>query len=507
MKKLLYLIIGTLILNSCSEDYLDVVPETYSSAATFFKSESDFDQALVGAYTNLRGIVYPSIMMDEMRSDNTFYWHALSQRGPANWVEDIAEFTNHPQTTVPGNRYSNDFSGIAKVNTILTRIDNIELSEEAKSRISGEALFLRAFYYFDLVTHFGGVPLHLEEVTTDEGAFKPRDSEEDVYNQMITDLSSAIPKLSSPTDFPQSGRATKGAAKMLLAYAYMSKPTREYAKAENELRDIMNMNYSLLNNYSDVFDPSNKNHSESIFEIQYQKGDQGQQSSFLYNFLPRTSNTEVATGVAVNNLTQGGWAIPTQEMVDSYEDGDLRLSVSIGVVEGIQVSDNELKYEAVKDIIGYVPETDKDYHYFIKKYFHPPYELQFNTDENWPVFRYADALLLLAESLVEQNKHNEALPYINQVRSRAGLPDLSEATKENVASERRHELAFEAHRWTDLVRTGKAIEVMSEFGNRMKNIHSFLQPGDFNITENKLLYPIPFREMEVNSELVQNAGY
>jgi hypothetical protein len=215
----------------------------------------------------------------------------------------------------------------------------------------------------------------------------------------------------------------------------------------------------------------------------------------------------VATGVAVNTLITGGWAVPTQEMVDSYEAGDLRKSVSIGVIEGVQIGDNDLQYEAVRDVNGYTPPPGKDFHYFVKKYFHPPYELQMNTNENWPVFRYADALLLLAECLVEQNRSGEAVPYVNQVRNRAGLGGLTAVTKEDVANERRHELAFENHRWTDLIRTGTAIEVMTDFGEEMKSIHSFLLPSDFIITEDKLLYPIPYREMEVNSELVQNPGY
>jgi hypothetical protein len=505
-KELLYIIIGALCFCSCTEDTLNIVPETYQSSATFFKKESHFDQALIGAYERLRGIPYAGFYMDEMRSDNTFFTYYLPNRGPANWVEDIVLFLDHSQTTVVNGRYNTNYSGIARVNTIVSRLRNADITEVAKDRILGEALFLRAFYYFDLVQHYGEVPLHIEEVISEDEAFKSRASQDDVYSQIIKDLENAIPKLSVVTTFPQSGRATKGAAKMLLAYVYMSKPAKEYVKAESELRDIMNMNYSLLNNYSDVFDPSNKNNSESIFEIQYKKGDQGQQSDWIYTFLPKTTNTEIATGIAVNNLIAGGWNVPTQEMVDSYEYGDLRLQASVGVIEGTQNGDN-FTYEAVKDVVGYTPTAGKTYYYFIKKYLHPPYESQFNTNDNWPVYRYSDALLLLAECLVEQGKNNEALPFLNQVRSRAALPALSEATMENIANERRHELAFENHRWTDLIRTGQAIEVMNAFGNRMKSLYGFIPLTAFNVTENRLIYPIPYRELQINNQLVQNPGY
>lgn len=123
------------------------------------------------------------------------------------------------------------------------------------------------------------------------------------------------------------------------------------------------------------------------------------------------------------------------------------------------------------------------------------------------IYRYADALLLLAECLVAENKAGEALPYLNQVRKRAGLPDLALATADNVSNERRHELAFENHRWLDLIRTGKAIEILNAKGVRLKAKYGWIIPAAFDVTEQKLLYPIPFREIQINNKLVQNPGY
>ncbi len=513
--KILRVFVTLLGLSSCSEDFINLVPETSLSSASFFKNEAQFNQALVGAYSNLRGIALMGFVMDEMRSDNTFFTIYTADRGSEVSVEAMVQFidnsTSSEQLNTIGNRYGNAYAGIAKVNTILSRIDQVEgIDQSSVDAITGEALFLRAFYYYDLVTHYGGVPLNLEEVTSEDGAFLPRNSAEEVYAQIIADLTNAVSLLPVAASFPQSGRATKGTAKMLLAYAYMSKPTKDYPKAETELKDITNMSYGLLSSYADVFRPANKNNKESIFEVQYKAGNEGQHSDFIWRFIPKTTNTEAILGLHGTNLrggiTSGGWNVPTQELVDSYEDGDLRLEASIAVAEGTQVGE-AFTTETVKSAVDYTPATGRTYYYFVKKYLHPPYEVEWNTDENWPVFRYSGALLLLAECLVAQSKNGEALPYINQVRERAGLPALTEVTKEDVVKEMRHELAFENRRWTDLIRNGMAVEALNAKGARMKALYPWMLPTTFNVTENRLIYPIPFREIQINSNLTQNPRY
>jgi hypothetical protein len=510
----LYIVLSVLGLSSCKNS-LDLVPPTSLSSASYFKNETHFRQALVGAYSNLRPIAMMGIYMDEMRSDNTFYTIYQADRGTATSAEAMAEFRDNAvssqEPNSPGNRYGNDYGGIAKVNTILTRIKGVEaVPESAKDSISAEALFLRAFYYYDLVQHYGGVPMQLEEVLSAEEAFLPRNTAEEVYAQIIADLNAAIPHLPVATSFPQSGKASQGAAKMLLAYAYMSKPTREYAKAEKELTDITKMSYALLPDYADVFLTSRKNNQESIFEIQYQMGNDGQQSDFIWRFIPKTTNTQAILGLAGTNLrgglSSGGWNVPTQEMVDSYENGDTRLPASIGVAEGTLSGEN-FTTTAVKSVVNYTPTPGRAFFYFVRKYLHPPFTVEWNTDDNWPVYRYSGALLLLAECLVAQNKASAALPYLNQVRKRAGLPELGVATKENVAAEMRHELAFENHRWTDLIRNGTAVAVLTEKGKRMKALYGWLLPSAFNVTANRLVYAIPFREMQINNQLTQNPGY
>ena len=513
MKRLLYMLVAAITFVACNKSTLNLVPPTSLSSGSFYKNEAEFDQALVGSYSNLRGIAFMAAYMDEMRSDNTFFYYYAADRGTGPteaMITFMDEAGTSQQVNSPGNRYGNDYSGISKVNTILTRLQASSLSKTAKDRISGEALFLRAFYYFDLVTHYGGVPLQLKEVTDVGGAFLPRNTIDETYAQIIADLNEAIPVLPVASKFPQSGRATQGAAKMLLAYACMSKPTKELAKAEAALKDITKMNYGLLDDYASVFDLPNKNSKESIFEVQYKQGNDGQQSDFIWRFIPRTTNSDLILGLLGSNsnggLSSGGWNIPTQEMVNSYENNDRRLPASVAVAEG-KVTNGLMATSAVKSAVGYVPTAGLDYFYFVKKYLHPPFTVPFNTNDNWPVYRYSGALLLLAECLVSQNKNDEALQYINPVRKRAGLNELSAITADDVANEMRHELAFENHRWTDLIRNGTAIAKVTAKGVTMKSLYPFLLPNTFNVTTNKLLYPIPLREIQINSKLIQNPGY
>ena len=510
----LLIIIGVFGIFSCKKSFLDLSPQTSLTTATFYKTEDQFTQALNGAYSPLRGIVHTAIYMDEMRSDNTFFTRYSANRGFETSTECLPEFlddaNSSAQQNSPGDRYGTCYSGIADVNIILQSLDASDLSSNAKDSIEGEALFLRAFYYYDLATHYGAVPLQLTVVTNPQQAFQPRNTIAEVYAQIVSDLQQAIPLLTVPSSFPQSGHATQGAAKMLLAYAYMTKPEKAYDSAEAQLLDIMHMHYQLLPDYASVFDPANKNNAESIFEVQYMSDlTSGQQSNFAWIFAPKTTNPDFLMGYkgSVMNIFSG-WNVPTQEMVDSYEPGDKRIGVSIAVVEGTISGVEDFTATAIKSPVGYKPASGTNFRYMIKKYYHPPYIAEFNTPDDWPVFRYSGAMLLLAECLVDENKNSEALPYLNAVRSRAGLAALSDATKENVANETRHELAFENHRWTDLIRTGEAIPVCTAKGDSLKAAYQWLLPTSFNVTQDKLIYPIPARELQINPLLLpQNPGY
>jgi len=515
MKKIYILasIIGLTVVSSCKDDFIDLVPEDQVSAVTFYQTEAQFNQAVTTAYVPLRDLLVNDYFTAEMRSDNTHYQPYPSNRGTAYlYRESIADFTDNPTNSYTNAVYFHCYNGIAKANIVIQRIASSDLSESVKNNIDGQAKFLRAFNYFKLVRYFGGVPLFLKEVTTAEDAFLPRSTTEEVYTQIIADAQDAINKLAAPAKFPQTGQATKGAATMLLAEVYMTQ--KKYAEAEALLTTLPAMGYGLLPNYADVFSTANKNSKESIFEVQYLEGLQGgQQSNFIYLFLPRTSNTNLITGVATNNSGTGGWNTPTQDLINAYEPNDKRKDASIGIAEGTYNASDLLVISANKSIVNYTPAAGKIGVPYIKKYLHPHTNPN-NTNDNWPIYRYADALLLLAEAQNEQGKSGLALTNLNQVRDRAfgaGVAPVTTtdqaALRDIIAHERRVELAFENHRWHDLVRTGKAVEVMNAYGTKLKQQNPSLSPDSYNVTADRLLYPIPQSERELNPALTQNQGY
>lgn len=508
MKRLkLYSILPLFILTACSDDFLRVVPESSITTGNFYKTETQFLQALTGVYASLRGGISSeaSWIMGEMRADNTRFDFNPNDRGePYLMREDIDKFMDNSSNQWVADKYNNCYAGISRANAIIDRLPESSVGETAKQRIMAEARFLRALFYLDLVRYYGDVPLYLHEVKGVGDANLPRSPSGEVFDAITEDAQYAMENLPAPTT-TQDGRATKGSAAMLLAYVYMT--NKNFAQAETTLKTITQMGYGLLPDYASVFSTTNKNSKESIFEVQYQQGNQGQNSSFVYNFMP-IANTVLLTGIdGVNRI--GGWNIPTMEMIASYEANDKRLEASIGIAEG-SGSTGFFTIEAVKSPVGYTqPAAGKIFKPYIKKYLHP-HSLLYNTDDNFPVYRYADALLLLAEALNENGKSADALTYLNQVRVRAGLNPTTEkdqtALRKIIAHERRVELAFENKRWMDLVRTGQAIDIMTENGKYLKSFDPLLPANSYQVTQNRLIYAIPNREVIIGN-LSQNPGY
>lgn len=503
------------MLVSCKKSFIELSPEDSYSPETFYKTEAQFRQAVVAAYVPLRDLMNQDFYVSEMRSDNTHYQPYPSNRGTAYlFKENIDDFMDGPTNANTNTVYFACYSGISKANIVIERLKEADIPEAARNDIEGQARFLRAFNYFKLVRLFGGVPLYLKEVKKADDAFLPRSTVEEVYAQITTDVKEAIAKLAAPAKFPQSGQATKGAATMLYAEVLMTQ--KKYGEAETVLGTMAAMGYGLQASYADAFLPANKNSKESVFEVQYLEGTAvgTQPSNFIYQFLPRTAPsayTSLITGKATNNGATGGWNTPSKDMIDAYEAGDTRKDASIAIAEGTYNGSDLLVVSANKSIINYTPTAGKVGIPYIKKYLHTPHVDVNNTNDNWPVYRYADALLLLAEALNEQGKSGLALGPLNTVRGRAFGDALHNVTttdqgllRDIIDHERRVELAFENHRWHDLVRTGKAIQVMTAHGAQMKQLFNYLSPASYNITQAKLLYPIPQSEREINPDLTQN---
>jgi len=510
MKKyLLYITVFSFLLSACAKSYLELNPESQPNANDFYKTEAQFRQAVNASYQPLRGLVAESgYLMGEMRSDNTHYDYYSKDRGlHIIRRENIANFLDDAQNQWTNQYYFDAYTGIARANTVIGRLENADIPADAKAQLMGEAKFLRAYYYFNLVRYYGEVPLYLKEVVKQEDAFLPRSPVEEVYKTIIADATDAVSKL-KPVVFPQSGMATLGTAKTLLAEVYMVR--KKYAEAAALLTDVTKMGYILLPEYADVFDPAKKTSQESVLEVQFKAGDQGQQSRFIYWFMPKTTNTELITGIKANSLLTGGWNVPTADLLNTYEVNDKRKDASVIVAEGVYDGDGEFAVQALKSIVNYQTPAGKVAKPFCRKYLHK-HDKELNTDDNFPIYRYADVLLLLAECLNETNKGGEALPYLNQVRKRAGLGNITTTAqgplRDIIAKERRVELAFENHRWNDLVRTGKAIEVMTAFGIKQKQLYSYLPANSYQVNNNRLLYPIPYSERQLNAQLTQNPGY
>ncbi|WP_082316586.1 RagB/SusD family nutrient uptake outer membrane protein [Mangrovimonas sp. ST2L15] len=496
--RILVIAIGCFSLLGCSDDFLEKLPETVVSGENFYKTEEDFRLANVGMYVPLRNLYgtgladYGAWSMGEMRSDNTCFIYNEDNRGYAD-REYVEQFIDDPNSGAISNKYQNDYIIIGRANQILDKIDAGEFDQTQKDNYKGQALFLRAFAYFDLVQYFGDVPLVLTPPTTYEETITGQTAKEEIYNQIIGDLALAGTLLPNKAT-QQVGFVADGAAWTLLGNIYLV-----LEQWQNAVDALMNVEgYSLLGNYSDIYEPANKNHSESIFEVQYY-ADQtsGVSSNFAYNFLPILSNPGVIPGFPDGNTNAyAGWNTPTPDLIAAYEDGDLRFDASIELFTGDDYVD--------------IP--------FIKKYVHGS-DVAPNTNDNWPVYRYAEVLLFLAEAYNELGNTTEALNYLNMVHAhpRTGLDPLSSSSqaelRDLILHERRIELAFENKRWLDLVRTDNVLEVMTEHvQNILANPTDYYYPANvsppgYNVAEYRLLFPIPQREIQINPLLQQNPGY
>ncbi|WP_116788922.1 RagB/SusD family nutrient uptake outer membrane protein [Flavobacterium psychrotrophum] len=495
--KILSILIAAALLSACDDDFLTKLPETVVPAENFYKTDADFKLATVGMYAPLRNLYgtgladYGAWTMGEMRSDNTIFIYNSQNRGYAD-REYVDEFIDDANGGAISNKYQNDYIIIGRANKILSTIDAADFDQVQKDNYKGQALFMRAFAYFDLVQYFGDVPLVLVPPTTYAETIVGRTATATVYEQIIADATLAATLMPNKAT-QQTGFVANGAAYTLLGNVHIV--LKQWAQAEQALLNVQG--YSLVADYASIYSPSNKNNQESIFEVQYFDGPTaGVSSNFAYNFLPVLANPGVIDGFPDGNSNSyAGWNTPTPELLASYEAGDLRKAASIGFYTGE----------------GY---TNIPY---IKKYVHGA-EIAPNTNDNWPVYRYAEVLLFLAEAANEQGKP-EALSYLNLVHAntRTGLAPITNTNQNDlrdlISQERKIELAFENKRWLDLVRTGTALQVMNAQGaNVLANPQAYYFPANvtppgYVVSDKHLLFPIPQREIRINPLLTQNPGY
>lgn len=498
MKKITNLLFLTVLMTACN-GFLDRHPHDSIDAndPASMKTENDAIAAVNGAYQPLQWAKICNMRLwtlDIVAGNST-----VGGGGGSDGIEtrDMADFITKSDNAGVLDMYRGYSPGILRCNLVLQKVPQMDIEATIKNRCIGEARFLRALYYFYQVRLFGPVPLITEPVTIYDNLKPFRAPVDDIYTVIIDDLRTAINLLPDAASYgPRDiGRASKGAAIGLLAKVLLthSPGLTEYNEIINLCHQVTDLGYVLNDDYSDNFNPETKNSRESLFEVQYfGKTTVGfweneTQCSWLSTFMgPR--NSGMVAGAY-------GWNQPTAEFVNSYEENDLRKNQTI-LYPGCPPFDG-IDYQS-----SWGTETGFNCRKFlVPKSIAPTYD---SSPANFPILRYADVLLMLAEALNETGRTEEAVDPLYQVRARSGLTNrtpltgLSQAQmRDKIIHERRMELAFEGQRWFDIIRLQNGDYARSWFQSIGKN----------NFSDKFLLFPIPLKEIEANENLTQNTGY
>lgn len=442
MKNLIYMIgAGLLFLSAC--DVLDVEPQSAIPAAEAFKDKAGIERGIVGAYNGLQSLSYYGRtygIFADLAADNLAH--------PANATSTT--YRDVDNNAILADNESVDgiwtaiYDALNVANNVIVQVPKIsDMTDAERNKALGELYFLRALHHFNLVNYFGAVPIKTTPTVGVSDVNVPRNSVASVYQQIISDLRF------SAANLPAGGtkiRASKWAAEALLARVYLYQ--KDYANAAaSATRVIESGQYELLGNYADIF--ASEGHDESIFEVDFTALDRNRIAE--YNF-PLTLNGRREVS-------------PDETLLAAYAANDERLAASVALANG--------QFYAIK------------------------YDDLNTGADNVLVLRLADMYLIRAEALAAQNGNLDAIRSdINQVRNRAGLANVTGSTQAAlltaIEQERRLEFAFEGHRWFDLVRTGRAVEVLPKVNNA-----------------NQTLFPIPFSELLANTNegMYQNPGY
>jgi starch-binding outer membrane protein, SusD/RagB family len=476
------LLMGT---QSCGDDFLDKRPQGEEVTPDFFSSPEGALKATNAIYWQLRQWpthVFAFIGITSVTSDNA---DKGSDPGDAPFMGELDNFTFTPTNFFFNDFWNGQYAGIAKANQVIQRVPAIEMDEELKNRYIAEAKFLRAYFYFNLVRTFGGVPKILE-IATENAEVIPRSSREEIYQLIKQDLTDAIAVLPEKSKYPQPelGRATKGAAKGYLAKVHMY--LKEWPEVFRLTDEIMKSGeYDLSTPYGVIFTESGENSKESVFEVQAAATPQCGLGS------------QYAEVQSVRGQLGWGFNTPSENLVNAYEPGDPRRDATI-LFRGETLPDGFT-----------VAQTAPNPRYNQKAYVSQNEPRSGcgmgDAGKNIRLLRYADIVLMHAEAANELGNSAAATMALNMVRARARgnnpavLPDVvfvDQAQMRNaIWRERRIELAMEHDRFWDLVRQGRAGEVLRALGK--------------NFVDGKHeLMPIPQLQIDASGGvLTQNPGY
>ena len=461
---------------SCS-DYLET-PAPSLSDAVFFSNDDAAINALAGAYDPMAW--YGSMQVDDWAIGDVTSDDAEKggeNEGDQADIQALATFTANAENGVILGRWQIRYIGINRANKLIEGItDNENISEDVRTRVLAEAKFLRAFYMFELVKVFGRVPIVTKILNPSEFT-APRDTEEACWAQIEQDLKDAaagLPTKSKVAEEGELGRATKGAANALLTKAYIFE--EKWQEAETLAKQIAESGeYKLDSDYGHIFTLDADNGDESVLDIQY--GD------FKIAGWDR-DNEGTTLCIFTRGRDNGGWGFvcPTQNLYDAFEEGDPRREFTI-------IKEGDILWEGTADEEEFFVDAQNPTGYNSRKHILPLSQQGEMSEDplNWHYIRFAEVLLWQAEAAA--HNHSDWQTPLNKVRARVGLNPTTETDGlKAVYHERRVELALEAHRYWDIVRTGRGVEIL----------------GNAGYSENKKHFLIPQIEMNLNPNLEQN---
>jgi hypothetical protein len=482
MTRFTWVLIGILMFSSC-DDFLEESPKDRVAITNYYQTEEDAISAVNSIYSwlgsydltygNTAGVYHSTFWItaglasDEMNNN---------QAGQPQF-DQLATFSYNSENAAILEIWQMHYKAINTANIAIERIPSIDMDASLRDRLVNEAKFLRGLLYFNLVRMFEKIPL----LTKETEPLNPKSVEsEDIYEQIELDLKDAE---SLPASYPKSnglGRATSGAAKALLAKVYLTQ--EKYQQCADKAEEvILSKHYQLWDDFADVFKLSSRNGKEAIFSVGF--GDAGGAISFweVGQFNVRLLPAELALEIPEISNTQG-WQVATNHLYNSFNVTDTRreatFMLSFDKEDGSTVNLDKIYFQKYWD-----KEADPT---------------AGGSSNDFPVLRYADVLLMYAESSALLGEFPKANTYLNEVRERAGLSELDITNKDDfmdaVLNERFKEFACEGQRWFDLVRNKQLASKVTEAKG--------ITPGDmFN------LFPIPLRERDLNSNLNQNQGY
>ena len=490
MKNYIYslsiLLASSMALSGCNDLILDLTPQSVLTEADFYKTAQDMDGAVLGIYSSYQARKPRDWAVLEMPTDNIHRTGYFNIGG----LDELNNLAFSPENPLFASFWENSYNGIFRANAVLTYLDNpTDYAAGEKDQLEGEAKFMRALYYFDLVRMFGGVPQVTTLLSIDESKNTPRASREQIYSLIIQDLNDALSKLPEPSQ-QATGRAHKAAASALLAKVYVY--LEEWTNAKTSLDAVETYGYQLVDDFAQLWSLSNEDNEETIFAIKYTENTNGHVLST--DFLPYFGVTGISTRGSEN-------VFPSWSLHKKYKENDSRKEVTITEYwksPGSPAAEPAIWYPYVSKFA--VP--------------HPPN----SSGLDLPVLRYADMLLLQAEVLYRLNQPEAALTAINRVRERAfgdasenyTLNDISslETFMDKLLDERQMELALENERWFDLVRTDRFMTVLKQVERYYNITDQEAQVVSLNPQPHHKLFPIPQHQMEqAPGVLTQNEGY